>query len=447
MSNNQSPLILGYGNIGKLLWQYSIPSIIAMVATSVYNIVDSIFIGHGVGSMALAGLSITFPFMNLGAAFGSLIGVGSAAMMSVRLGAKDYRSAEEILGNLVLLNVITGVVFSIICLIFLDPILYFFGASEATLPYARSFMRILLYGNAITHLYFGLNGMIRSSGYPQKAMVTVLISVVVNCILAPLFIFVFHWGIVGAALATMMAQTAALLFELSHFINKKSYIYFKSDIFVLKKEIVKDIISIGIAPFLLNAGGCIIVIIINRSLLFYGGDLAVGAYGIIARLAMLFVMIVLGLTQGMQPIVGYNFGAKQYDRVLKTFNYAVFCAVCITTTGFIVCELFPEFMVSLFTSDDELIHLSKQGLQIILLVYPIIGFQMVASQFFQSIGKAKQAIFLSVSRQILFLLPLLFIFPHFWGTTGVWISMPVSDFVSTILSLYLIIKQLKELKK
>jgi len=330
---------------------------------------------------------------------------------------------------------------------FLDPILLFFGASEVTLPYARSFMKVLLYGNVITHLYFGLNGMLRSSGYPQKAMITVLISVLVNCILAPIFIFVFHWGIIGAALATIMAQIAALCYEMIHFLNKKSYIRFISNIFVLKKEIVRDIISIGIAPFLLNAGGCVIVIIINRSLHYYGGDMAVGAYGIVVRLAMFFVMIVLGLTQGMQPIIGYNYGAKQFARVLKTFNYAVLCAVFITTTGFLLGELLPTFMVSLFTSDTELIRLSKEGLQITMIVFPIVGFQMVVSQFFQSIGKAKQAIFLSISRQILFLLPLLFIFPHFWGTKGVWLSMPLSDFLSTIIAVFLIIKQLKEFKK
>lgn len=447
MSNNQSPLVLGYGNIRKLLWQYSIPSIIAMVATSLYNIVDSIFIGHGVGSMALAALSISFPFMNLGAAFGSLIGVGGAAIMSVRLGAKDYRSAEEILGNLVLLNIITGVFFSVICLLFLDTILLFFGASAETLPYARSFMKILLYGNVITHLYFGLNGMLRSSGYPHKSMITALISVVINCVLAPLFIFVFKWGIEGAALATLLAQVFALFYEALHFFSKKSYIHFKTNIFVLKKNIVKDIISIGIAPFLLNAGGSIIVIIINRSLLLYGSDLAVGAYGIIVRLATLFTMIVLGLTQGMQPIVGYNYGAKQYDRVLKTFKYTVIWAVCITTVGFLLGELFPQYMASMFTTDEELILLSKEGLQITVILFPIVGFQMVVSQFFQSIGKAKEAVFLSISRQILFLLPLLFIFPHFWGTKGVWMSMPVSDFLATIVAFVLIIKQLNKLKK
>ncbi|NLJ81653.1 MAG: MATE family efflux transporter [Bacteroidales bacterium] len=447
MSNNQSPLVLGYGNIGKLLWQYSVPSIIAMVATSLYNIVDSIFIGHGVGPMALAALSISFPFMNLGAAFGSLIGVGGAAIMSVRLGAKDYRSAEEILGNLVLLNIITGIFFSLVCLLFLDSILLFFGASAETLPYARSFMRILLYGNVITHLYFGLNGMLRSSGYPHKAMITALISVVINIMLAPLFIFVFKWGIEGAALATLLAQVFALLYEALHFFSKKSYIHFKLNIFVLKKNIVKDIISIGIAPFLLNAGGSIIVIIINRSLLLYGSDLAVGAYGIIVRLATLFVMIVLGLTQGMQPIVGYNYGAKQYDRVLKTFKYTVIWAVCITTVGFLLGELFPRYMASMFTTDEELIRLSKEGLQISVILFPIVGFQMVVSQFFQSIGRAKEAVFLSVSRQILFLLPLLFIFPYFWGTKGVWISMPVSDFLATIVAIILIVRQLNKLKK
>jgi putative MATE family efflux protein len=447
MSDSQNPLVLGYGNIRKLLWQYSIPSIIAMIATSLYSIIDSIFIGHGVGAMALAGLSISFPFMNLAAAFGSLIGVGAAAMMSVRLGAKDYRSAEEILGNLVLLNVITGLLFSSVCFIFLDPILYFFGASEATLPYARDFMKILLYGNVLTHLYFGLNGLMRSSGYPRKAMITVLISVFANVILAPIFIFYFHWGIKGAALATMLAQTSAFIYELCHFFNKKNFIHFKPNIFVLKKDIVYGIISIGIAPFLLNACASIIVIIVNRKLLLYGGDMAVGAFGVVNRLAMLFVMIVLGLTQGMQPIVGYNYGAKQYDRVIKAFRLTVLIATLLTTIGFVLGELFPTAMVSLFTSDAELMHLSKIGLQISVAVFPIVGFQIVVSQFFQSIGKAKEAVFLSLSRQMLFLFPLLLIIPHFWELNGVWMSMPISDFMATIVAAILISRQLNKLKK
>ena len=447
MSDSQNPLVLGYGNIRKLLWQYSIPSIIAMIATSLYSIIDSIFIGHGVGAMALAGLSISFPFMNLAAAFGSLIGVGAAAMMSVRLGAKDYRSAEEILGNLVLLNVITGLLFSSVCFIFLDPILYFFGASEATLPYARDFMKILLYGNVLTHLYFGLNGLMRSSGYPRKAMITVLISVFANVILAPIFIFYFHWGIKGAALATMLAQTSAFIYELCHFFNKKNFIHFKPNIFVLKKDIVYGIISIGIAPFLLNACASIIVIIVNRKLLLYGGDMAVGAFGVVNRLAMLFVMIVLGLTQGMQPIVGYNYGAKQYDRVIKAFRLTVLIATLLTTIGFVLGELFPTAMVSLFTSDAELMHLSKIGLQISVAVFPIVGFQIVVGQFFQSIGKAKEAVFLSLSRQMLFLFPLLLIIPHFWELNGVWMSMPISDFMATIVAAILISRQLNKLKK
>ncbi len=447
MSNNQNPLVLGYGNIRKLLWQYAIPSIIAMIATSIYSIVDSIFIGHGVGAMALAGLSISFPFMNLGAAFGSLIGVGAAAMLSVRLGAKDYKSAEEILGNLVLLNIITGFLFSLVCFIFLDPILYFFGASQATLPYARSFMKILLYGNIITHLYFGLNGLMRSSGYPQRAMITVLISVFVNIVLAPIFIFYFKWGIAGAALATMLAQLSAFIFELWHFCNKKSFIHFKPTIFVLKKDIVYGIISIGIAPFLLNACASIIVIIVNRKLLMYGGDMAVGAFGVINRLLMLFVMIVLGLTQGMQPIVGYNYGAKQYDRVMKTFRYTILIATALTTLGFLLGELFPTAMVALFTSDAELMRLSKQGLQISVLAFPIVGYQIVVSQFFQSIGKAREAVFLSLSRQMLFLFPLLLIIPYFWELNGVWLSMPISDSLATIVAVILISRQLNKLKK
>jgi len=304
-----------------------------------------------------------------------------------------------------------------------------------------------LYGNIITHLYFGLNGLIRSSGYPRKAMITILISVFVNIILAPVFIFYFQWGIKGAALATLLAQLSAFVYELFHFFNKNNFIHFKPNIFVLKKDIVSGIISIGIAPFLVNACASVIVIVVNRKLLFYGGDMAVGAYGIVNRLSTLFLMIVLGLTQGMQPIVGYNYGAKQYDRAIKAFRFTVLIATLLTTTGFILGELFPTAMVSLFTSDMELMRLSKIGLQISVALFPIVGFQIVVGQFFQSIGKAKEAIFLSLSRQMLFLLPLLFIIPYFWELNGVWMSIPISDFLATIVAVILISRQLNKFKK
>lgn len=442
-----TPTELGTESIGKLLKQYAVPAIIAMTAASLYNITDSIFIGHGVGALAISGLAITFPLMNLAAAFGSLVGVGAATLLSIRLGQKDYDSANHILGNLVVLNVIIGIAFSLLTLPFLDKILYFFGASSDTLPYARDYMVIILSGNVFTHLYMGLNSLLRSSGHPEKSMYATIATVLINVVLNAVLIFGFKWGIRGAAVATIVSQMIMLCWQLKFFSNKDFFIHFQKGIFRLKKKIVGDMLSIGLSPFFMNAAACLIVIVINQGLIRHGGDLAVGAYGIVNRMAFLFVMIVTGFTQGMQPIAGYNFGARQYARVTEVLKKTILWATGVMVFGFLVGELFPRTVVSVFTTDDTLIGLAAHGMRIVFAMFPLVGFQMVTSNFFQSIGMAGKAIFMSLSRQILFLLPCLFILPHYFGLDGIWCSMPVADFTATITATVLLTLQFRKFKK
>ena len=445
-TRDTAPLVLGTEKIGKLLMQYAIPAIIAMTASSLYNMVDSIFIGHGVGPLAIAGLAITFPFMNLAAAFGSLVGVGASTLVAIKLGQKDKESATHVLGNVVMLNGIIGLVFMTVALLFLDPILLFFGASPDTLPYAREYMQVILAGNLVTHIYMGLNEVLRASGYPQKAMAATLTAVIVNCGLDALFILGFGWGIRGAAWATIAAQVIALEFEIHHFSRKKSFLHFQRGIFGLKRQIVGGMLAIGLSPFLMNLCACFVVILINKSLKTYGGDLAIGAYGIVNRIVFLFIMIVMGFNQGMQPIAGYNFGARQFDRLIQVLKYTIFCGVTVTTVGFLAGQIFPRPLIYLFTSDETLTNIAVEGLRIVLLFFPVVGFQMVTSSFFQSIGMAKKAIFLSLTRQLLFLIPSLLVFPSIWGTVGVWMSMPVADAIATIVAACMLRWQLKHLK-
>ncbi|MFR7809938.1 MAG: MATE family efflux transporter [Butyricimonas faecihominis] len=432
-TRDTAPLVLGTEKIGKLLMQYAIPAIIAMTASSLYNMVDSIFIGHGVGPLAIAGLAITFPFMNLAAAFGSLVGVGASTLVAIKLGQKDKESATHVLGNVVMLNGIIGLVFMTVALLFLDPILLFFGASPDTLPYAREYMQVILAGNLVTHIYMGLNEVLRASGYPQKAMAATLTAVIVNCGLDALFILGFGWGIRGAALATIAAQVIALGFEIHHFSRRKSFLHFQRGIFGLKRQIVGGMLAIGLSPFLMNLCACFVVILINKSLKTYGG-IWLSGYGIVNRIVFLFIMIVMGFNQGMQPIAGYNFGARQFDRLIQVLKYTIFCGVTVTTVGFLAGQIFPRPLIYLFTSDETLTNIAVEGLRIVLLFFPVVGFQMVTSSFFQSIGMAKKAIFLSLTRQLLFLIPSLLVFPSIWGTVGVWMSMPVADAIATIVA-------------
>lgn len=440
MDNNKATLELGTKPIGRLLMQYAMPAIIAMTASSLYNMVDSIFIGQGVGPMAISGLALTFPFMNLGAAFGAAVGVGASTCISVKLGQKDYGTAQRILGNTVTLNVIVGLLFSIVSLLFLDDILYFFGASPRTIPYARDYMVIILLGNVFSHMYFGMNAVLRAAGKPRQAMYATMFTVVMNTLLDPLFIYVFDMGIQGAAFATILSQMMALTWQMKLFTDRRELLHLQRGTFGLEGRLVRNIIAIGMSPFLMNVCACIVVIFINKGLLAYGGDLAVGAYGIVNRVAFVFVMIVMGINQGMQPIAGYNYGAQRNDRLMRVLKLSMIAATAVTTTGFLIAEIFPRECARLFTSDDQLLDMSAHGMRIVMFTFPIIGYQMVVTNFFQSIGRASVSIFLSLSRQMLFLLPMLIILPPIMGADGVWLSMPVSDTVASVVTAIVMVK-------
>ena len=444
---------LGTERIRKLLVQYAVPAIIAMTASSLYNMVDSIFIGHGVGALAISGLALTFPLMNLAAAFGSLVGVGAATLVSMRLGQRDYETAQRILGNVVVLNLIIGISFGLLTLVFLDPILYFFGASDATIGYAREYMSVILWGNVVTHMYLGLNAVLRAAGHPRKAMYATILTVTINAILDPLFIFGFGWGIRGAAIATVLAQILALVWQFRIFSDRNELLHFRRGIYRLKGKIVRNVLAIGMSPFLMNLAACFIVILINKGLKEYGGDLNIGAYGIVNRLGFFFVMIVMGINQGMQPIAGYNYGARQFDRVDRVLKLTIIGATCVTTLGFLIGELAPRLAVSVFTDDPELVRLSAEGMRIVFFCFPIIGFQMVATNFFMSIGMAGKAIFLSLSRQLLFLMPGLIFLPHIFdvytrwdGSWGVWCSMPLSDLLASVVAFCMLAYQLRKFR-
>lgn len=446
MDNKQATLELGTKPVGKLLMQYAIPAIIAMTASSLYNMVDSIFIGQGVGAMAISGLAITFPFMNLSAAFGAAIGLGASTLMSVKLGQKDYRTAENILGNTITLNIIIGVTFGVVCLMFLDPILRFFGASDQTIVYARDYMEIILLGNAITHLYFGMNSALRSASKPRHAMYATMFTVVLNTILDPLFIWTFGLGIRGAAYATVLSQLVALIWQFWIFSNPKELIRLKRGIYSLRGDLVKNIIGIGISPFSMNVCACMVVIFINNQLVRFGGDMSVGAYGIANRIVFIFLMFVMGINQGMQPIAGYNYGAQKLDRMMQVVKLSIIAATVIMILGWFLAMLAPRQCVSLFTTDQHLIDTTVHGMQIMMVMLPIVGYQMVITNFFQCIGKVKISIFLSLSRQLLFLLPALALLPIWFGLDGVWLAQPVSDLIASVVTAWIMIVYMHKFK-
>ncbi len=447
MENKQATLELGIKPVGKLLTQYALPAMIAMTAASLYNIVDRVFIGQGVGAMAISGLAITFPFMNLTAAFGAGIGVGASTAISVKLGQKDYATAQHILGNTFSLNLIVGIGLSIICLLFLDPILRFFGASEQTLPYAHEYMVIILIGNVISHMYFGMNALLRAASKPRQAMYATIFTVVMNIVLDALFILGFGWGIRGAAIATILSQLMALTWQFKLFSNKSELLHFKRGIYKLNKKLVEHILAIGVSPFLMNVCACIIVIFMNNQFVRFGGDLSVGAYGIANGIAMVFVMFVMGINQGMQPIAGYNYGAQKYDRLMRVLNLSIVAATALMVTGWLIAMFLPYYCARMFTTDKTLIEMSIRAIRVVMFFFPVIGFQMVITNFFQCIGKVKISIFLSLSRQLLILLPLLAFLPMWWGIDGVWLSMPISDFAAAVIAAVIMVWYMNKLKK
>mgnify|MGYP003295293207 FL=1 len=444
-----APTELGTLKISKLLKMYAVPGIIAQTAASLYNMVDSIYIGHikDVGSYAISGLAVTFPLMNLSIALGTLVGVGAMTMISILLGQKNYENAGKVLANTLTLNVIIGVLFTAVALIFLDPILYFFGASENTIEFARDYMVIILAGNVFSHLFHGFNGIIRASGHPNTAMGITLFTVISNAILDPVFIFAFGMGIKGAALATILCQILALIYTLWFLADKRHFLHFPRPIFQLDWRIAKQSLAIGVGPFLMNCASCLVALFINQQLRKYGGDLAIGAYGIVNRFTMLFVMINMGFNQGLQPIAGFNYGARQYKRVKEVFMLTMKWELLVTTLCFLVSELKPRTAVSLFTNDPALIDLSSRGLRIMNCGFALVGFGMVSSNFFQCLGMVKKSIFLSLSRQLLFLLPFIYTLPLWFKETGVWVSFPISDTLNVIVSAILIIDIFKKFNK
>lgn len=442
--------VLAEKPVGSLLMQYAIPAIVAMAASSVYNIIDGIFIGQSVGAEAIMGLALTGPLMSLTAAFGTMVGVGAATLMSVKLGQKDYGTAQKILGNVVIMNLTLGIVLGLLLLVFINPILRFFGASDVTLPYARNFMSIILVGNVVTHMYLGLNALLRSTNRPQKAMCATIGTVVLNCILAPIFIFVLGWGIRGAATATIMAQMIMLTWQLRLFSNKDELIHLNRSIIKLDVKIVKESLLVGLPQFLINLCACLVAAMMTRSLTTYGGDMAVGAFGICNRFILFIVMVVIGLNQGMQPIAGYNFGARRYDRVLGVLNKALIFGSVITLTGFVIGVFFPTPFVSVFAKDSpQLIKLSAHALSCMVMMFPIVGIQIVSTAFFQSIGYAPKSIFLSLTRQLIFLVPAIFILPHLYADPleGLWHAAPVADGLASVLAITLLVLQVKKFRK
>jgi putative MATE family efflux protein len=429
---------LGEEKVGRLLVRYSLPAIVAMTVSSLYNIVDRIFIGQGVGPYAIAGLALTLPIMNLAIAFGSLVGAGASALTSIRLGEGRADEAGRILGNTLVLNLVLGTIFSAAMLLLLAPILRLFGASPQTLPYARSFMQIILLGNPIQGIYMGLNNIMRSSGHPRKAMMTTLSTVGVNVILAPVFIFWFRWGIRGAALATVCSQVVGFAIVVSHFSGRGKGPRLRRECLSVDFGIVRDIFAIGMSSFFVQVGASLVAVIMNRQLVRHGGDFAVGAFGIVNGILMLTVMMVLGIAQGMQPIAGFNYGARRFDRVVRVLRHAIAGATLVTCSGFLVAELLPGLVASAFTRDPQLCAAATRGLRLVFLVFPLVGFQVATSNFFQSIGRAKLSIMLTLSRQVGFLVPFLFLLPRFFGLVGVWISLPASDLAATIMALLIL---------
>lgn len=444
-----APTELGTEKIGKLLKMYAVPGIIAQTAASLYNMVDSIYIGHipGVGSAAISGLAVTFPLMNLATAMGTLVGVGATTLISVLLGQKNYDTARKVLSNVLSLNLIIGALFSGVTLAFLDPILRFFGASDVTLPFARDYMLIILVGNVFTHLYFGFNGLIRASGHPKTAMGLTLFTVISNAVLDPVFIFVFEMGIRGAALATVICQMAALVYTMKFFLDKKNLLHFPKPVFQIDWRIAGQSLAIGLGPFLMNSAACLVALFINQQLGKYGGDMAIGAYGIVNRLTMLFIMICMGFNQGLQPIAGYNYGARQYHRVKEVFMLTAKWETLVTSLCFLMAELIPGLAVSLFTNDPEMIEMASKALRILCAGTALVGFSITTSTFFQCLGMVKKSIFLSLSRQLIFLLPLIYSLPMWFQEKGVWMSFPIADMLSVVVSLVFVQRLFKKFDK
>lgn len=440
-------LELGSRPVGKLLFKYSIPAVVGMVVQALYNIIDSMVIGHAIDDPnVVAGIAVTFPVMNLATALGMLIGAGSATRISIVLGQKDHRRAQLILGNSVQLTIYIGLAYITVFALFLDKILMLFGASPNTLPYAHEFLMWLLPGMVLMNLTFSYNNVMRATGYPRLAMYTNLLGVAINLVLAPTFLFGFKMGIRGAAIATDIAMLVTAIFVMRHFFKRDSEVHFERGIYRIRRDIIKSIIYIGLSPFLINVAGSVVNAIINNSLLRYGGDNAIAAVVVFNRYVTVFVFIIIGICQGMQPILGYNYGSGNFTRLFSTLKKAAVSATVVTVIGSAVGVLFPAAIASMFMQDAAQISCAVVCLRITALMFWIVGYQIVVTNFFQSLGMAAKSVFLSLTRQIIFMIPMLLILPPVWGLNGVWASFPVCDFMSAVVATVFLIVQVKRIR-
>ncbi len=447
LSDNKATNKLGTEPISRLLLHYGLPAIVGMTVMALYNIIDRIFIGQGVGPDAISGLALTFPILTLSTACGMLVGAGGAARISILLGKGDSERACKVLGNCLIMILCIAGTYTMLYLRYMDDILRAFGGTEKTIPYAKDFLEVIIPFSILSNLSFGFNNMMRASGYPRKAMYTMIIGAVTNLILDPIFIFGFDLGIRGAAMATVISLSITAIWVMSHYFNPKHIVHFTKEAFKLDPHVMLSVVSIGLSPFLINVTASGVNVFLNRSLLTYGGDLSIGAYGIINSFATVIVMLVIGLSQGMQPIIGYNYGAQHYDRVIEAYRKTVIMGTAITSTGFLIAILAPQIISVAFTSDKQLSDIASDGMRILMVAFPFVGFQIVTTTLFQSLGKASIAVILSLSRQMLLLLPLIWILPKYMGLNGVWTAGPIADILSSLLAAFLLYQQYSKFKK
>lgn len=437
---------LGEMKVLNLLIKFSIPAIVGMLVNALYNVVDRIFIGHGVGSQGIAGITIAFPVMLVMMAFSVLIGIGANSLVSIRLGQDRKEEAEGIFGNAITLLILSSLALSIIGLVFLDPLLRLLGASEQIMPYARDYLQIILIGGVFQSIGMGMNNFIRSEGNPKIAMYTMLIGALINTVLDPIFIFVFHWGMKGAAFATILAQLVSAIWVFMYFLQGKSLLKIRHKNLILKSSVVNGIVALGLAPFAMQIAASVQNLIMNTSLVSYGGDIAISGMGVVNSIITLMIMPLFGINQGVQPIIGYNYGAKKYDRVKEAYKLAVIFATVIVVIGWIVTRLFPEQLVYLFNSkDEELISFGTMAIKRFMMFLPVVGFQIISSNYFQAIGKPTHSALLGLSRQVLILIPALIILPKFFGIEGVLSAGPLADIVSTVITGIFIFIEMKRL--
>ena len=446
---NKNQVELGTQSIGKLLLKYSVPAIIGMMVNALYNVVDRIFIGNipQVGSMAIAGLGVTMPILTIALAFGMLVGVGSATNVSIKLGQGKKEEAQNIIGTGMLLSIVLGISLTIIGLIFSEQILKLFGASDVTLYYAKSYTDIIILGTTFSIMAMFFNNIIRGDGNPKLSAIIMAVGCATNIVLDALFIFKFNMGIKGAATATIISQAITAMWGLSYYLRKKSNLEFKLSTVRLNKNAAKSILAIGVSPFAIQLAASLVQVISNQSLKTYGGDLAIGAMATISSISMIFLMPSFGISQGMQPIVGFNYGAKHYDRCKKALQICLLASTCIFMVGAMVIHLAPELLVGMFNNDPELMGITINGLRKYTVTLPILSIGIIGTNYVQSIGKAKVSILLSLLRQCIFLIPLMMILPKFLGLNGVWFAQPVADIIAIVIIAAVLVKEVRSYSK